>query len=684
MWFLPTRQRPANLKRFFEAYKKTKASTHGILIIDDDDPEYTSYMRLDLPEGWVWHLNTERISVVKLYNKMFATYPDEKWYGLISDDMLPETDYWDIKLENEANKKGISHANDGIRDGKVPSCAVLGGDFVREMGYIFLPELNHFYADDWLAEIGKQKGNLRYLPEVMVRHLHFTTGQSEFDKTYARRDGTGDKEKFEAWKLSQAKKDPISIVCVNSGNYLGMGVQYVNILFDMVVRNISDKTPFKFEVFTDEPNGYHEAITVRELPGNLQGWWNKLYLFKKGLFNENQRLLFIDLDTVIVGGIDDILNYKGDFATLRDFWRPEGLGPAIIAWKADTQKATKIWEQFEATGFDQSLPRGDQAFIENLDIHPDILQDLYPKQFVSYKTSAQLGIPKDAKIVCFHGLPRPHEIKDFWVPNIWKVGGGSTIELEFVMNVDEDKLLDNIRHSTSQPHEFLSDQYMGELSGSVCICGGGPSLEDNLNELQLMQANGDIIWALNNTFNYLIDKGIYPDAQIILDGRIENADFIPKSTKATLIIASQCHPETLKRAEDSGGRIIIWHRYIDGLIEILGNRREAIVQTGTTVGINALGLAQLFSMKYVRLFGFDSSYRNEKNHAYEQPLNNTERVIDVIVNDRKFKCAPWMAAQVNEFRERINEFLDKGMEISVYGDGLLPYSASLLEQKEVL
>lgn len=471
----------------------------------------------------------------------------------------------------------------------------------------------------------------------------------------------------------------VTFCTVNAGDYCGQGVSYTNILYDMVKRNLSDKIKGEFHVFTDQKEGYTDGIIVRDLPGNLDGWWNKLYLFKEGLF-EGQ-VVFMDLDTLIVSGIDTLAAYKGDFAILRDFWRPEGLGSGVMAWKANIPD---IYNKFERLGFPQDNPGGDQAFIETCGLKPDILQDMFPKQFVSYKTSARAGIPKDAKVVCFHGLPRPHQVTDMWVPHIWKIGGGSTLEFQFVVNVSEDQIENHIEHALTLPHENLDDRYMIEPEGHLALCGGGPSLADNLDELRWRQQQGHIIWALNNTFKYLIDNGIFPHAQIIMDAREENADFIPDSTKATLLLASQCHPKTFERAEASGGKIIIWHRYIDKIEQLLGDRRVGIIGCGTTVGMNALGVAQFFGLKHIHLYGYDSSYRDDQNHAYKQPLNDTEKVMDITVNGMKFKCAPWMAAQVEEFKERVGMFIADGMEFTIHGDGLLPYVASLLEQAKDL
>jgi hypothetical protein len=107
----------------------------------------------------------------------------------------------------------------------------------------------------------------------------------------------------------------LRIICLNAENYLGMGKQYVEILHDMVMRNLAGGHEGKFVCFTDDPEPYAVGIEKRELPClGLNGWWNKLSLFRDDLFPEGDRILYFDLDTLITGRLDEIVKYDGEFA----------------------------------------------------------------------------------------------------------------------------------------------------------------------------------------------------------------------------------------------------------------------------------------------------------------------------------------------------------------------------------
>lgn len=467
----------------------------------------------------------------------------------------------------------------------------------------------------------------------------------------------------------------LNLICLNAGNYLGMGAEYVNILANMVGRNISDKTAYKFICFTDDATGIDSEVDIRELPEKgLSGWWNKLSLFKKGLFPDGDRIIFLDLDTVITSGLDEIIKYDGEFAILRDFYRPDRLQSSIMAWPANTQEY--IWEGWLSHG----MPKdqfGDQKWIETCVYKPDIWQDLYPECFVSYKLEATKEIPPNARFVVFHGNPRPHMIADGWVPYVWKIGGGTVLELTHICNTERESISKNIKHALTLPYQWLAPQEPHD--GHMVVIGGGPSLKKDIEEIAERQRRGQLIFATNNTYNWLCDHGITPDCHVMLDAREDNKEFLPKSGKPLCYYASQCHPDVLV-----GDNIILWHSFSDGILEEIGNNTgDPLVGGGTTVGLKSLALGHILGYRNFHLYGFDSSYTEDQNHAYPQALNDGERVLDVEMNGKKYRAAAWMCAQVEQFKETSKALVESGAVVSVHGSGLLPDLAKILATPDV-
>lgn len=474
----------------------------------------------------------------------------------------------------------------------------------------------------------------------------------------------------------------LNVVCVNQGNYLGRGAEYVNTLASMVGRTLP--TEHKFICFTDDPEGLDEGIEVRPLPAGLTGWWAKLYLFSKeaGL---DGRVMYFDLDTVIVGSLEQIAEYQGEFAILSDFYRPKGYGSGVMAWEGGT--LSHIWEYYDEAGR-PNIQGGDQAWIEKIQDNADRWQDLYPGAFVSYKKHAQEWPPADAAVVCFHGEPRPHEYPSAWVEQTWKKGGLAPMVLLPGVNVTRDAVLENVR---ANAHRKLPWMIGGKAhSRKMIIVGGGPSLKENLGQIRLRAARGAEIWALNGAHDWLIERGIVPDFHLIMDAREANVCFVQKPHKnVTYFICSRCHPAIFEALE--GHKVVMWHSLMTGgdgkpdtdLVAALNHGPLCLIGGGGTIGMRALYIGFELGYRSFHLFGLDSSYRDDHHHAYSQPLNDGERVMDVHVLGRVFKCAPWMAQQARNFQEQARILIAQGCSVTAHGDGLIPFIAQNMRKDHV-
>lgn len=456
----------------------------------------------------------------------------------------------------------------------------------------------------------------------------------------------------------------VHFICLQAANYLGRGREYTEKLRDGIFRNLPEKSTAKFTVFTDDPEDYPE-IKKQPLPeAGLNGWYNKLALFKKDLFPEDELKIYFDLDTVITGALDDIINYQGKFAVLRDFYRYYGYGSGVMIWRGDL---SHIWESWDIAGRPE-VPGGDQAWLEQV-CEPEHLQDIFPGRFASYKVHAQEAIPKGTSVVCFHGIPRPHQCNG-WVPHFWKIGGCSTLEFFNDANTAQDKLAENVLHSNKLglPMLELKDPH----DGHAAIVGGGPSLGKNLECLRMRKEHGQHIFAINNSWQYLVENGITPDFHVMLDARAENAAFVPDSGKC--YYSSQCDPSVFEKAKD----VVLWNhnntqKIVDGGLFVAG---------GSTAGLNAISIATMLGYRKIHIYGMDSSYDDDRHHAYEQDLNDNEKTMTVTVGGEEFHTAPWMAEQACQFSELYPQLLSMGCTITIHGEGLLPHMAATGARQE--
>lgn len=136
----------------------------------------------------------------------------------------------------------------------------------------------------------------------------------------------------------------LTVACVNHGNYLGQGQRYVDTLRAMVSRHLQRK---------------HDFVCLEDV-GKYSGWWAKIELFRPGRFSG--RVLYLDLDSVVVGDLTPIVDAKGIINLLDWGWQTPTLCSSVMCWDAGEHKS--IFELF-----DVSVPqafRGDQDWMTHL------------------------------------------------------------------------------------------------------------------------------------------------------------------------------------------------------------------------------------------------------------------------------------------------------------------------------
>jgi hypothetical protein len=159
------------------------------------------------------------------------------------------------------------------------------------------------------------------------------------------------------------------------------------------------------------------------------------------------RVVYFDLDTLITGNIDNILQHNTGFVVLHDFYRimqpnrrdkfglgSEAVGSGVMSWEAGNH--AHIWNTFVANpqqAINSLKPHGDQKWIERQQSDRLYWQDLFPEQFISFKVHCRNGLPDNARVVCYHGKPSiPESINNTtkvqgytlqpapWVEEYWK------------------------------------------------------------------------------------------------------------------------------------------------------------------------------------------------------------------------------------------------------------------------
>lgn len=245
------------------------------------------------------------------------------------------------------------------------------------------------------------------------------------------------------------------------------------------------------------------------------------------------------------------------------------------------------------------------------------------------------------------------------------------------VNTSHEAILGNIKSSIRRQLPVLYPHQ--DNPQHIAIVGGGWSLEDTYEELRQLYFDGVKIIALNGSAKWLMERNLRPAMHVMLDARPENVDFVRDSIPhCKHFFASQCAPAVFDITE--GRDVYLFHAIaeeskeeIDVLNEFYDSRWLRIPPAGT-VGIVSILLMRYLGYRYQHLFGLDSCFspRDQRQHAYSQPLNENDGSAIFKIAGREFECTPALASQAKNFMDVLQtngEFLN----LEVHGDGMLAH-----------
>ncbi|MEI7635879.1 MAG: hypothetical protein WCJ37_01125 [Syntrophus sp. (in: bacteria)] len=212
--------------------------------------------------------------------------------------------------------------------------------------------------------------------------------------------------------------------------------EYVNRLYRACLRNTT--IPFDFVLYigpSAEGRRHEIDPAIRIVQTGLPYWWSGFMFWKNDPPGINtETVLYLDLDQVIVGGLDDLINFPSEQAYMTGYPRhacPPGMERLTCVSTSLLRNGAgrKVWDEYVALGKPQwdpwnpptgrLLPIGCQSIID--DPAHGMKYDLFPEEWVaSYKLQIlKKGMPHDCRVVAFHGRPKQHEVPDDFVKEHW-------------------------------------------------------------------------------------------------------------------------------------------------------------------------------------------------------------------------------------------------------------------------
>lgn len=184
---VPSRGRPQAVKELAEAFYETCVSrTQLVVAIDNDDPDLRGYIEAQRElENFELSIG-EPNRIGPILNQVvpgFAASSDN--VGFMGDDHRPRTRGWDAAYITALRDlgTGVVWGDDLIMGPQIPTQVAMTSDIVLATGH-FVPEgMKHLWLDNAWKAIGEAT-SYRYLPHVIVEHMHPIAGKGEWDASY--------------------------------------------------------------------------------------------------------------------------------------------------------------------------------------------------------------------------------------------------------------------------------------------------------------------------------------------------------------------------------------------------------------------------------------------------------------------------------------------------------------------
>lgn len=217
----------------------------------------------------------------------------------------------------------------------------------------------------------------------------------------------------------------VNVLCIKWGSKYGP--EYVNKLRAMVARNLV--RPHRFVCLTDDREGIDPAIEVHGIPevgvpdfDARKPWtfahgWLKLTCLANPLYDITGPTLFIDLDVVIVAGIDCFFDEPGEFIAIKEWDKRDETGNTSVfryvagahADALDPLK-TDVKEAIRHVRNEQEYMTGFIARQGKLKYWPAAWCRSFKRHCVRGGIAGWFQpprIPEGARIIAFHGKPNP-------------------------------------------------------------------------------------------------------------------------------------------------------------------------------------------------------------------------------------------------------------------------------------
>lgn len=176
--------------------------------------------------------------------------------------------------------------------------------------------------------------------------------------------------------------------------------------------------------------------------------------------------------------------------------------------------------------------------------------------------------------------------------------------------VDEGEILEQIRYAEqvaeregwswverSRPHDK-----------TAAVVSGGPSWTEHLDDLSDAHSQGEYLFCVKSSHDWLLKHDIVPYGCFLLDPRPLVGDYVREPhPEIRYLVASMCHQSVIDHLVGTGANVTMYHALV-GAGEDKFIKHRHVISGGSTAATRGMSILRTLGFRDFRCYGFDSCY----------------------------------------------------------------------------
>jgi len=194
---IPTKKREIAVNELLESIYSTSDNFEKIEIcfyIDYNDKETETYI-LKLIEKYgknIKYTTSEtNINLSQMWNYAYENISTGEIIMLCGDDIRFRTKSWDTIIKNEFLKVNdkilLVFGDDLLQNERLATHSFVHRKWIEVSGFWLPPYFCADYVDTWLDFVARKINRIKYLPNIITEHMHFSVNKSAYDENTKKR-----------------------------------------------------------------------------------------------------------------------------------------------------------------------------------------------------------------------------------------------------------------------------------------------------------------------------------------------------------------------------------------------------------------------------------------------------------------------------------------------------------------